>query len=113
VAHKVVVALVDDLDGGQATETVEFALDGTTYEIDLSSTNAGKLRDTLACYMTAARKAARSPRRTRGSVSAPPRFAQSRRQPHVIREWARAHGMQITDRGRIPSAVIDAYHNRT
>jgi hypothetical protein len=113
VTQEVVVSLMDDLDGSRATETVEFALDGKTYEIDLSSTNAGKLRDTLASYTTAARKSARSPRSTRGTVSAAPRFAVVRKQPHAIREWARAQGMRVTDRGRIPAAIIDAYHDRT
>jgi hypothetical protein len=108
----VVVSLVDDLDGSRATETVAFALDGKTYEIDLSSTNAGKLRDTLATYTTAARTSARTPRHTRDTMSTAPRFAVVRKQPHAIREWARAQGMRVTDRGRIPAAVIDAYRDR-
>jgi hypothetical protein len=112
VAQKVVVWLVDDLDGSVATETVQFALDGKTYEIDLSSTNAGKLRDALASYTAAARKSTRTPRSTRGPVSAAPRFAAGRKRPHAIREWARAQGMSVTDRGRIPFAVRDAYRDR-
>jgi hypothetical protein len=108
----VVVSLVDDLDGSQATETVEFALDGQTYEIDLSSTNAGKLRDTLAAYTTAARTSTRTPHNTPGTVSTAPRFAARRKQPHAIREWARTQGIFTPDRGRIPAAVIDAYHDR-
>jgi hypothetical protein len=112
VAQKMVVSLVDDLDGSGATETVEFALDGKTYEIDLSSTNAGKLRDTLARYTTAARKSARTPRSIQDLVSGAPRLAVRRRQPHPIREWAHAQGMQLADRGRIPDAVINAYHDR-
>jgi hypothetical protein len=114
VARKVV--LVDDLDGSWATETVEFALDGNTYEIDLSSTNASKLRDTLASYTTAARKSRTTHRSTRATASArptSPRFAVRRNQPHAIREWARAQGMQVADRGRIPAAVINAYSHRT
>jgi hypothetical protein len=57
MAQKVQVLLVDDLDGGEATETVAFSLDGTTYEIDLSSDNAGKLRKEFAPYVDHARKA--------------------------------------------------------
>jgi hypothetical protein len=113
VAQKVVVWLVDDLDGSRATETVEFALDGKTYEIDLSSTNAGKLRDALATYTAVARTSARTPRSTRDTVSAAARFAVGRkRPPHAIREWARSEGMLVTDRGRIPFAVRDAYRAR-
>ena len=48
MAQKVQVLLVDDLDGSEATETVSFGLDGVSYEIDLSSGNAGELRNELA-----------------------------------------------------------------
>ena len=47
VAKRTVVVLEDDLDGGPADETVTFALDGVSYEIDLSSSNAGRLRESL------------------------------------------------------------------
>ncbi|MBO0851506.1 MAG: Lsr2 family protein, partial [Pseudonocardia sp.] len=56
MAQKVTVSLIDDLDGNKADETVEFGLDGKSYEIDLSSGNAGKLRDALADYVAAARR---------------------------------------------------------
>ena len=59
MAQKVQVLLVDDLDGGEASETVSFSLDGTTYEIDLSSDNAGKLRKDFQSYIDHARKGGR------------------------------------------------------
>lgn len=102
--------LVDDLDGGQAEETVTFGLDGVSYEIDLSESNRSKLRDALAPYIGVSRrvgdgKAASSPRpRGRG----PARSARSGNTAEV-REWAKANGHQVSERGRIPAPVQEAY----
>jgi type IV secretory pathway TrbL component len=111
MAQKVTVSLVDDLSGSQADETVTFGLDGKSYEIDLSSANAGKLRDALANFVGAARKAGR-PSRVNGSAAAAPARSASvdREQNQAIREWARKRGMKVSDRGRIPSDVTEAYH---
>jgi hypothetical protein len=112
MAQKVTVTLVDDLDGGTAEETVEFGIDGVSYEIDLSSGNAGKLRGSLADYVSNARKAG-----GRRKVSGPARRASvagrasvDREQNAAIREWARKNGYNVSDRGRIPAEVLDAYH---
>lgn len=112
MAQKVTVTLVDDLDGGTAEETVEFGLDGVAYEIDLSNNNANKLRDSLADYIQNARKAG-----GRRKASAPARRASGggrasvdREQNAAIREWARKNGFNVSDRGRIPAEVLDAYH---
>jgi hypothetical protein len=117
MAQKVVVSLVDDLDASEADETVEFGLDGATYEIDLSETNAAALRDTLADYVAHARRsggrrrsstpAASSGSRRSGSGG---RAAVDREQNQAIREWARKQGMTVSERGRIPSEVSEAYH---
>ena len=112
MAQKVTVALVDDTDGGAADETLEFAVDGKGYEIDLSSTNAEKLRDALASYIAAARKAGGT--RRRGSASggiAAPRPKVDREQNQAIRDWARERGKKVSDRGRIPAEVLEEYHN--
>jgi Lsr2 len=111
MAQKVTVTLVDDLDGGTAEETVEFGIDGVSYEIDLSAGNAGKLRDSLADYVSNARKAggrrkATGPARRAGSG----RASVDREQNAAIREWARKNGYNVSDRGRIPAEVLDAYH---
>ncbi|MGH3615893.1 MAG: histone-like nucleoid-structuring protein Lsr2 [Pseudonocardia sp.] len=105
------IRLVDDLDGKDADETVEFGIDGKTYEIDLSKDNAGRLRDAFAAYVAAARRGAG--RRRTGSGSAAPvgrRPSIDREQNQAIREWARKRGMKVSDRGRIPSEVLEAYH---
>ncbi|MBW0092364.1 Lsr2 family protein [Pseudonocardia sp. KRD-184] len=101
------VRLVDDLDGRAADETVEFAIDGKAYEIDLSADNAARLRDALAEFVASARKTAG---RTRRASAAPRRPVVDREQNQAIREWARSRGMKLSDRGRIPSEVLEAYH---
>ena len=103
------IRLIDDLDGQEADKTVEFGIDGKSYEIDLSTANAGKLRDALAEFVGSgfARVAGRSVR----WPSAPTRRASvDREQNQAIREWARTHKMKVSDRGRIPSEVLEAYH---
>lgn len=104
MAQKVTVLLVDDIDGGKADETVSFSLDGVAYEIDLSNSNAAAFRDSLASYVGHARRvggrAARSTGRKRAGGDN--RTAQ-------IREWARANGHQVNERGRIPATVVEAY----
>lgn len=114
MAQKVLVSLVDDLDGSEAEETVEFGLDGVSYEIDLSSENAEELRDALAQYVEHARRAGGRKRAgTRGAAKAPGRSAAvDREQNQAIRAWARKNGYEVSDRGRIPSEVVEAYHKR-
>ncbi|MQA94442.1 MAG: Lsr2 family protein [Streptosporangiales bacterium] len=105
MAQKVQVLLVDDLDGGEADETVAFSLDGVAYEIDLSTNNAAKMREALAPFIERARKAGGAKtgrgRRTRG--------ASSRERSAEIRSWARQRGIKVNDRGRIPASVVAQY----
>ena len=108
VAKQTTVILVDDLDGSEATEQVEFAVDGRSYEIDLSAANSAKLREVLAPYISAARRA--GGRRSAAPAAAPARPASDRVQNQAIREWAAGQGMKISERGRIPTNVLEAYH---
>lgn len=105
MAQKVHIILVDDLDGTDADETVGFALDGTSYEIDLTTKNAAALREALAPYVGHARKVGgrRSGRRTSSSAAA------SGASPAEIRAWARDNGHDVPERGRIPGAIREAY----
>lgn len=102
------VTLVDDLDGGEADEQVEFTVDGRAYEIDLSAANSARLRDALAPYISAARRT--GGRRRSAAPTAPARPSTDREQNQAIREWAQGQGMKISERGRIPSNVLEAYH---
>lgn len=105
------VRLVDDLDGSPGVETIEFAIDGKNYEIDLSEENATKIRDELAPFVAAGRRAGRvePTRRSSGAV----RPTTDRAQNQAIREWAIKQGMKIAERGRIPSEILDAYHEQS
>jgi hypothetical protein len=109
VAKQTTVILVDDLDGSEATEQVEFAVDGRSYEIDLSAENSAKFREVLAPYISAARR--RSGRRTTTSDAAPARPASDRAHNQAIREWAASQGMKISERGRIPTNILQAYRD--
>ena len=103
VAQKIETLLIDDLDGSQAEGTVRFGLDGTDYEIDLNAEHAQQLRDALARYVGAAR-------RISGSTRQPSRTG---RRPQAnglntteVREWAKAQGIDVKDRGRVPAELI-------
>ncbi|MBB5153947.1 histone-like nucleoid-structuring protein Lsr2 [Saccharopolyspora phatthalungensis] len=114
MAQKVTVTLVDDLDGGQADETVEFGLDGVSYQIDLSADNAGELRDALANYVSSARRAGGrkkpGPRPGAAARSGGGSTSADREQNQAIREWARKRGLKVSDRGRIPADIVEQYH---
>jgi hypothetical protein len=108
MAQRVQVLLVDDLDGTEAAETVTFGLDGVTYEIDLTSDHADELRQGLAKWAEAARRLpARGPRA--GRTTNRPRRAASD-DIAKIRAWARGQGLEVSDRGRIPAPIRDAYY---
>ncbi|GGS85321.1 MULTISPECIES: histone-like nucleoid-structuring protein Lsr2 [Streptomyces] len=101
MAQRVVVTLSDDIDGGEAAETVTFGLDGKSYEIDLNPANAKKLRKSLAPYVAAGRRQSRSGRAFKHTSLAP--------DPAVVRAWARSHDFEVPPRGRIPKRVYEAY----
>jgi len=115
MVQKTIVTLVDDLTGEVAENisTVEFALDGRAYELDLTDENNAKLHDALAPYVTAARKL--GGRRRRGArpgqaVNVSGRGPGYDRQTlKSIREWAKKNGYQLSDRGRLPAAVLQAW----
>ncbi len=124
MATQTTITLIDDIDGSEAVETVEFALDGASYEIDLSEKNAKTLRDAVANYVAHGRhvdahgrqegrpsggrqEGRASGGRRRGSRAASVR--NSREQLQAIRDWARRNGHPVSDRGRIAASVVDAF----
>jgi hypothetical protein len=112
MARKVQVILSDDLDENlPADETVSFSLDGTNYEIDLSEKNAGEMRDAFSRYVQAARKVGRGSGRASGGGRSRPTGGgrMDREQAGAIRDWARKNGHAVSDRGRIPASVVEAY----
>jgi hypothetical protein len=105
MARQQVVTFTDDITGKRADETVSFGLDGTTYEIDLSSKNATKLREALKPFQSVARKASTSSgRKGRGKGT-----GGNRERSAEIRAWAKSHGIEVSERGRIGGQVAAAF----
>lgn len=104
MAKKVVVQLVDDVDGTEAEETVSFALDGVSYEVDVNSENAARIREVLQPWISVARRA--GGRRTTGRAAA---SASAASDASKIRDWARRQGIEVSERGRIPANVREQY----
>ena len=111
MAQKVVVELVDDLDGttSDGINTVTFGLDGASYEIDLTEHNAERLRESLARYLGAARRTGGRIKRSAATTGPATRPTADRDQTKAIREWARNNGWALADRGRIPANVVTAF----
>ena len=110
MAQKVQVQLIDDLDGSEADGTVRFGLDGTEYEIDLSAGHAQELRGALARYAGAARRAGRGGQRP---ARAGRRASVSALDPTEVREWAKAQGIEVKDRGRVPAELVARFKAAT
>ena len=120
MSQQMTVRFVDDLDGSEASGTVDFGLDGRRYEIDLSEANSARLREALAPFVGVARAA--GGRRSAGRGSGRGRGARqpvaalqstsarsTREDTAAIRQWARDHGHQVSDRGRISKSIMEAY----
>ena len=111
MAQKVITEFIDDIDGSPAERTFTFAVDGTNYEIDLSAENIAEFTSAIGGFIESARKVKGSKnsdaRRTRST--GPESGRQSREQTQAVREWARQHGHHISNRGRIPASIQQAF----
>lgn len=96
------IELIDDLDGSAATQTVTFALDGVSYEVDLNDVNASQIRSSLVPFVETARRTG-----GRKQNAAEPRAAGLNTKN--IRTWAVAQGLPINPRGRVPESIIQQY----
>ena len=111
MAQKVQVVLVDDVDGGEAEETVSFALDGVSYEIDVSAENAEALRESIGPWIGHARRVGGRSSVRRAAVPKARNGSAVRASLGDVRSWARENGFQVSDRGRVSSEVMAAYDN--
>ncbi len=105
MAQRTKIILIDDVDGSEAAETISFALDGVNYEMELSEENAKKLRGELDGWI-------KNARRVSGRLSRGRRGSSVTRVPSnssAIREWARANGYTVNERGRLPKEIVDAF----
>ena len=100
MAQRTQIVFTDDLDGGPADTTVSFTVDGTAYEIDLSTAHAEEFRTALQPFVAAARRVGSSSRRAgKSGRSGGPA-------PSAVREWAKGEGIKVSDRGRVPAELI-------
>jgi hypothetical protein len=105
MAQRVQYMLVDDIDGTEAVETVSFSIDGVSYEIDLTASNAKKLRNDLGNWVGHARRSGGRKSSRRGGATG----GQRRGDLSAVRAWARKNGHQVSDRGRISAEILTAY----
>ena len=110
MAQKIQTLFIDDIDGSEAEGTVRFALDGTDYEIDLNTKHADALRKSLARYIDAARRSSGAARRPARSGR---RSAASGLNTTEVREWAKAQGIEVKDRGRVPAELVVRFRAAT
>lgn len=115
MAKRVITKLVDDLDGSYLEdgegETVSFSLDGQSYEIDLKAENAERLREALSRYINHGRRVSSTrtgtTRKASGSGT-----GMSKEQLSEAREWLRANGHKVSDRGRIRADLLELFHSK-
>ena len=112
MVQKVITVLVDDVDGTAIEEgrgeTVTFGLDNATYEIDLTQENASALREVFSRWLGSARRVSGGRGRAQGAPARPAR-GKGDVDPHAVRAWARANGIEVSDRGRLSQQVIEQY----
>ncbi|TWF76863.1 Lsr2 protein [Pseudonocardia hierapolitana] len=110
MATQTTVTLVDDLDGGNADEQVEFTVDGKSYAIDLSASNSRELREVFAPYISAGRRTGGRRRNSPApDTAARPAPRTDREQNQAIRDWAQKQGLKVSERGRISTSVLEAF----
>jgi hypothetical protein len=110
MARKVLTFFTDDIDGSPADGSVQFGLDGTDYEIDLNAAHAEELRTLLEPYADAAREVTGV---TWWAAARGRRLAASGHSTPEVRAWARAHGIEVKTRGRVPAGVTAKFLART
>ncbi|TFD53548.1 Lsr2 family protein [Cryobacterium frigoriphilum] len=115
MSQKLVKLFVDDLDGSEANETIRFGFEGVNYDIDLSAANAQEMRDTMRPFVENARRVARAAAsRTAASRTAGTRSTsttQRRTDLAAARDWLRAQGETVSDKGRIAAVQLEKYRS--
>lgn len=112
MAQRTVIVLTDDVDGGEASETVAFGLDGSDYEIDVNDKHARELRDDIGKWVEYARRSKGGKKKVKASTHSGGKNGTAvnlKSSPREIRDWARSNGHDVPDRGRVPQTVVDAF----
>ena len=103
------IALIDDIDGGEACETLGFSLDGVSYEIDVSSKRADELRANLWPFINKARKVSRGGLGAQRRTVVGTQARHDRAQSKAIRDWAKRKKIELPERARIPRHIVEQY----
>jgi Lsr2 len=112
VAQKVVREFIDDIDGSPAERTFTFAVDGTAYEIDLSSENIAEFKSSIGGFIESARRVRTTSNGHRQRGASTTDLRERRERLNEVREWARKNGYSVSDRGRVSAEVLTAFENR-
>lgn len=109
MAQKTQVVLTDDVDGTEATQTITFAFQGVSYEIDLNDDHASALEESFSDWISSARRINEprggKTRRASAGASAPG----GGRDLNDVRSWLRSNGHEVADRGRVSQALLEEY----
>jgi hypothetical protein len=99
--------LAHDEAGIEASETIDFALDGYAYQLDVCTEHSDEVHNQLQDLIAHARRASGGRRRAAAPAAKAP--GSSPEELAAIREWARKKGYTVSDRGRISGEIRDAY----
>lgn len=104
MAKETIIRITDDIDGSEAVESIRFAFRGTDYDIDLNAKNVAAIEKSFEKWIQHGQKSDPGirTRQRRSSVK-------NKDQTAAVREWAKANGYQVSDRGRIAAEVRAAY----
>ena len=113
MAQKVVREFIDDIDGSAAERTFTFAVDGTAYEIDLSSENIAEFKSAIGGFIESARKVKNTSNGRRQPGTSTTSLPKRRGHLNEAREWARKNGYNVSGRGRVSAELLAAFENRS
>ncbi len=98
----VVETVLDDIDGSKNAATYTFGLNGEEWSIDLSDKNAKKLSSAMEPFIAAGKKVG-GRKKARGNSKG------TRKDLADVRGWGQANGYSVSERGRVPAALLNAY----
>lgn len=101
MAKRTVVTVIDDIDGSEGAETIQFGLDGLGYEIDLGKNHADALREALSLYVAHAQKVSSGSRHQAGA-----KRVTAGSNSKAVRNWAAVNGIDVPAAGRVPKTVL-------
>ena len=103
MASKTIV--VDDLDGSEGAQTIQFSIQGSEYEVDLTDSNVARLHEALEPYVKVARKVG-----VGGRIRRAVGTDKSSVDLKALRAWAASNDIDVPKRGRIPQSIVDKFH---